>query len=218
MFQGMNASIRDMLWFHAAFFALALPLAVLLRDAALGHALLALAIAYNLLLPAFGVMRGHNNWLRLWAFLLPLSCAQVLPDWALARYAQTLVFPDHGIPRIGGLVPVYFMGLWIMLLFPVLLWADAVRSRYLSAFVLALALFTLWEWLAPALHLWRPQGVRTISGVALYPLIPEALLAFTALWMYRQTRELNYVQQVFGAISVSAFYAGTLFFALLLMG
>ena len=213
----MKASIREALWFHLLFFTLSAPLLLFLKGTNLGQALLILVIVYNVALPALSVARGHAEWLRLWLFLLPLSCGQVLPDWALADIAHVLVFPDHGQYRIGGAVPVYFMGMWIMLLFPILLLSDASRhSRYFIAAVLSLLLFTFWEWAARPLYLWYGQNVAMLEGVALYPLIPEMLLGLAALWMYRNTRDDKPIQRLFSALGVNLFYTGSLFIGLLL--
>ena len=213
----MKASIREALWFHLLFFAAATPILLFTKGSVLGQALLILVIVYNVALPALSIARGHTEWLRLWLFLLPLSCAQVLPDWALVEIPRVLVFPDHGQYRIGGAVPVYFMGMWIMLLFPILLISDASRhSRYLIAGVLSLLLFSFWEWAARPLHLWYGQNVAMIQGVALYPLIPEMLLGLTALKVYRNTRDENPIQRLFSALGVNLFYTGSLFIGLLL--
>lgn len=213
----MKASLREALWFHLIFFAVSLPVLLLARGANLGKGLLVLTVIYNIALPAFSMARGHSEWLRLWVFLLPLSCGQVLPDWALAEIPRVLVFPDHGQYRIGGSVPIYFMGMWMMLLFPILLISDASRhNRYFLAALLSLLLFTFWEWAAKPLHLWHGQNVEMFQGFALYPLIPEMLLVMGALWMYRNTQDHGVIQRVFSAFSVNLFYTGSLFVSLLL--
>lgn len=208
-------AVRDMLGFHALFFLIALPCALLLKGSALGQALLWLAIGYNLALPALGFARGHQNWMRLWGFLLPLSCAQVIPDWALVNVAGTLSFPDHGVPRVGGAVPVYFMGLWIMALFPVLLWSETRRAPYSWAALLSFGVFAVWEWAAVPLQLWEPKGVRTVAGVALYPLPAEVLLTLAALALHRLTLDRGPLARLAAALCVPLFYAGALMFSLL---
>lgn len=212
----MNSSLRDLLWFHGLFFGIALPCALLLEGPRLGQALLGLAIAYNLALPLAATLRGHPDWLRVWLFLLPLSCAQVLPDWALVQIAGTLVFPDHGVPRVGGAVPVYFMGLWMMALLPLLLIADSRRSRYLTAAFLSLLVFALWEWAARPLALWQPVGVPEIAGVAWYVLPPEVLLTLSALWLERNTRDSGVLARIGAGLAVPVFYTGALMLSLLL--
>lgn len=208
-------SSRDALLFHAGFFVLALPMALLLRGAALGQAILLLALAYNLALPLIGHWRGHRQWLRLWAFLLPLSVSLPCADWMLAERMHTLSFPDHGIPRLGGVVPVYFMGLWIMLLWPLTLLAEASRRPYPLAAALALLLFAGWELAAAPLGLWQAVGVRAFAGAAYYPLPAELLLSLATLWMWRRMQVAPLVQQVLAALAVTVFYAGALSLSLL---
>ncbi|MES2490562.1 MAG: hypothetical protein V4607_12290 [Pseudomonadota bacterium] len=212
----MKVSIREALWFHVLFFVVSTPVLFFAHGETLGKSLLALTIGYNVALPLYALARGHPEWLKLWMFLLPLSCGQVLPDWALVQIAGVLHFPDHGVWRIGGAVPAYFMGLWIMLLFPVTLISDSTRSRYLTMGLLSLVLFAFWEWAAQPLQLWQPLNVRTIAGVAIYVLIPEVFLGLATLQAYRRTRDSGIIQQVFSALSVNLLYTGALFIGLLL--
>lgn len=212
----MKASIREALWFHSLFFAVSALTVFFTHGEFFGKAVLILTLGYNVLLPLYGLMRGHQEWLRLWIFLLPLSCGQVLPDWALVQIAGVLSFPDHGIWRIGGAVPAYFMGLWIMLLFPITLISDSNRSRYFIAGLLSLLLFGLAEWAAQPLQLWQPHNVRTFAGVAVYVLIPEVFLGLVTLKAYRNTRGNGIIQQVFSALGVNLLYTGALFIGLLL--
>lgn len=209
--------LREAIGFHVLFGLFAAALIWLLPASSFGLAVILVVLLYNVGLPLFSLVRGHVDWLLLWLFLLPLSCAQVLPDWALVQLAGTLHFPDHGAYRIGGAVPVYFMGLWIMLLFPIAVVADqAGRLRYAVAALLGLLLFAFWEWAAAPLGLWQAQNVRTVDGMALYPLIPEALLAAASLWMYRLTHGRGLAAALCGSLLVSVFYTGALFTALLL--
>lgn len=214
----LNAAAREGVWFHVIFFALAGPALVLSKGNDLGRALLLLAMGYNVLLPALAFVRRQPEWLSLWFFLLPLSMAQVLPDLALASVAKVLVFPDLGQPRIGGEVPIYFMGMWMMLLFPIVLLANASRNKYTNAAVMAFILFVFWEWAARPLNIWYAQGVKESYGVALYVILPEILLVLGTLFMYRLTGEKGMLARVFGALSVPVFYAGSLFISLALIG
>jgi hypothetical protein len=212
----MKAYIREALWFHLLFFAISAPVLLFARGEMLGKGLLALTLGYNIALPLFALMRGHGEWLKLWTFLLPLSCGQVFPDWALVQIGNVLSFSDHGVWRIGGAVPLYFMGLWIMLLFPITLISDSNRSRYLIAGILSLLLFGFWEWAAPMLELWHPLNVRVVAGVAVYVLIPEVFLGLVTLQVYRRTKDSGIIQQVFSAFAVNLLYTGALFIGLLL--
>lgn len=212
----MQIAVREALWFHALFFAIAAPVLLLTHGPALGSGVLWLTVGYNIAIPALGLLRGHAEWLWLWLFLAPLSMAQVMPDWALTAIAGTLVFPDLGVIRIGGEVPVYFMGMWMALLFPITLYAGAQRHPYVVAAWLSLPAFALCEWAAPRLQLWFSHDVVLLDGMALYPLIPEAMLAMSTLWAYRTLRTAGTIARIAGALAVSVFYAGALFIALVI--
>ncbi len=212
----MHTAVREALWFHLAFFLVALPALYLAQGAAYGWTLLWLVIGYNLALPAWALVRGHTEWLWLWLFLLPLSCAQVVPDWVLVEVTRTLVFPDHGSPRIGGAVPVAFMGMWLMALLPLVLIAQSSRRPYLTMGLLSLLVFTFWEWAARPLRLWHGQNVWLVYGVAVYTLLPEVLLGLMTLTAYRSLRSAGPAIRLLGALGVSVFYAGALVISLLL--
>ncbi len=106
-------------------------------------------------------------------------------DWMLVERMGTLYFPDHGIPRIGGAVPVYFMGLWIMLLWQVLWFAQLTKRPYLVTALLSFGGFLFWEWASHPMALWQANDVLKIADFALYPLIPEVLLSLGALFFWR---------------------------------
>lgn len=130
----------------------------------------------------------------------------------------TLIFPDHDVPRLGGAVPLYFCGLWIMLLWQLCWLASFSRRPFLLVAFLSLAAFLVWEWAARPMQLWEAHNVRQIAGFALYPLIPEAMLSLGSLWMWRQLKNAPYWQQLIGALSLAVFYAGALALALLWIG
>lgn len=207
-----TASLRDALVFHLAFFVVAVPVALLVPGKSLGRAILILAALYNILLPAIANWRGHRQWYLLWVFLLPLSFTLPMADWMLVKRMGTLVFPDHGVPKFANVVPVYFAGLWIMLLWPVSLFASAAPRKwsYLAAATLGLTLFLVWEWAARPMRLWEARNVTMIEGFALYPLVPEALLCVATLWMWRATTMSPRWQKIVGALSITFFYAGAL--------
>lgn len=212
----MHTAVREMLWFHFAYFAVAIAALYLAPAAAYGWTLLWLVVAYNVALPVWALLRGHTEWLWLWLFLLPLSIAQVVPDWVLVDVTRTLVFPDHGLPRIGGAVPVIFMGMWLMALLPLILIAQSSRHPYLTMALLSLGLFAFWEWAARPMRLWYGQDVWLVQGVAVYTLPPEVLLGLLSLGAYRALRSAGPVSRLLGALGVSVFYAGALVISLLL--
>lgn len=215
-----SASLRDALLMHLAFFAVAVPAVLLVPAKSMGRAVLIAAALYNIVLPAVANWRGHRQWYLLWIFLLPLSLTLPMADWMLVKRMDVLAFPNHGVPKFANVVPVYFAGLWIMLLWPVCLYASAVKRpwSYAAAGALSLLLFGSWEWAAQFLTLWRAENVRMVAGVALYTLIPETLLGVTALWMWRTTTMSPRWQKIAGAVAVMVFYAGALSLCLLWIG
>jgi len=213
-----DAGFRDAFVFHGLFFLLAVPVAYVLEGAPLGWALLVMVVVYNVALPLAGYWRGYRQWVRLWAFLLPLSLTLPCADWMLVREMQTLVFPDYGVPRLGGAVPVYFMGLWIMLLWPVIWLALHTSWPMAAVAVLSLAGFALWEWAARPMQLWHAVGVQQVAGFALYPLIPEVLLSMAALWLWQRVGHDARVVQIITALGLTVFYTGALALALLWIG
>ena len=215
----VNATgVRDALIFHALFFAIAIPVALSTAGNTLGVALVVFAIAYNVALPLIGKWRGHDEWFGLWKFLLPLSIALPCADWMLVERMGTLTFPDHGIVRLGGAVPVYFMGLWIMLLWQVCWLAMATRKPYAVVAALSLGGIRRWEWAARPMTLWHAHDVLQVQGCAIYPLIPEMLLAIGALWLWNTLKNKPYKQQFLGALALAVFYAGALSLSLLWIG
>lgn len=209
---------QDALIFHGLFFAVAIPIALWQQGLSLGRALVLLSVFYNIALPLTGLWRGHRHWVALWLFLLPVSVTLPCADWMLVARMHTLTFPDHGIARLGSAVPVYFMGLWIMLLWQVCWLAQSTRTPYRVVAALALVGFLIWEWAAQPMALWQAHNVRTLAGFALYPIIPEVLLALASLWMWRTISSKPWPQRVLGGLSVSVFYAGALSLALLWIG
>lgn len=179
----------------------------------LGLAVVALVLAFNILLPMFARASGHGHWFDLWAFLLPLSMFQVVPDWVLSQMVGILAFPDLGAPRIGT-VPVYMAGMWVIPLFWVLLIA---RGSPALAGGLGLVVFAAAEWAAPQFGLWRPLSVRTWHGVAHYVLLPELLLGWAAAWAYREVGSAGVLMRLIGAAAVSVFYTGALIVSYFLM-
>lgn len=205
--------LRDGLILNLLFGAAAFAVFRFLHAPVLGLGILALVIGYNVLLPLIARSGGHGDWFDLWAFLLPLSVFQVVPDWVLSQLLGILVFPDVGAPRIGT-VPVYMAGMWVIPLFWIL-WLGG-RSTALCG-LLALLVFGASEWAAPIFHLWRPQNVAMHYGIADYVLIPEALLGWAAAFAYRETASAHPLARVAAAAAVSVFYTGALIVSYFLM-
>jgi hypothetical protein len=182
----------------------------------LGQAITAAVGGYLLLLYLGAWLRSHEDLLDAFAFLLPLSLFQVLPDALLVQQLGTLAFPTLGAQGFGP-VPVYMAGLWVAPLLLVIWLAElahrvSAAAAALVAGVASLAVFGAAEWAAAhVLPLWRPRNVETWQGIALYVLPAEALLGLVAWYVFTQVRHRTLFMKAFGAVLVALFYTGALF-------
>ena len=189
----------------------------------LGQAFLGIVVLYNLLLFMGAWLRGQHELQSAFAFVLPLSLCQVVPDTLLVQVLGVLSFPDLGAPRFGP-VPAYMAGLWVAPLLLVI-WAaetlgrgrDSTLGGLLMALLASAAVFGASEWAAHIPALWFPRNVQTWHGVALYVVPAEALLGAAAWLMFRLTEHRTIFMKAAGAAAVSMFYAGALFASLLVV-
>lgn len=182
----------------------------------LGQAIAGAAGLYLLVLFMGAWLRSHHELLSAFAFVLPLSLFQVVPDALLVQVLGTLAFPDLGAPRLGP-VPAYMAALWVAPLLLVL-WAAELAHRAsallagLAALAMSLAVFGAAEWAAAhVLALWHPRNVDTWQGVALYVLPAEALLGLAAWLVFTRVEHRTIFTKAIGAAFVSLCYAGALF-------
>lgn len=182
----------------------------------LGQTITAVVGLYLLVLYLGAWLRSQHELLDAFAFLLPLSLFQVLPDTLLAQVLGTLTFPALGAQGVGA-VPVYMAGLWVAPLLLVIWLAEmahraSAAAAALVAVAASLAVFGAAEWAAAhILPLWQPRRVDTWQGIALYVLPAEALLGFVAWFVFTQVSHRTLFMKVFGAAMVSLVYTGALF-------
>lgn len=201
------------LWFHLAFGALCLVTLLAPLELATGVKITLLVLGYNFALPLLARRLGHDLWLSLWRFLLPLSILQILPDWFLSAQLGVLNFPETGAFYIGT-VPAFMGGMWVIPLFLIVFVAlqledqrDETSARWAAALV-SLAVFvgaeaTLW-----AVPIWHAQNVTQLAGVALYLLIPEALLGLHTYLAYKAVHSANTGLRLAAAFIVMTLYTG----------
>lgn len=205
--------LRTILGFHAAFAVAAAAALLLTPQRFYGYALLGAVLGYHLASLLWSWRRGDREWLRLWAYLLPLSMLQVVPDWILVEMVGSLRFVDHGVARIGS-VPVYMAGMWSIPLFVIVALARLARPPALRAVVavlVAVVMFGSSEWYAHPLGLWHAVSVEhSVAGIALYVLPPEAALGLAAWWGFEATRGRGLAPQILVAMATSVFYTGML--------
>jgi hypothetical protein len=203
----MSRDVRAIVLLHAALFAGTAVVAVL--DAPeKGWAVVALVVAYNVALPLTARSVGRRDWFALWAFLLPVSIFQIVPDWILVDVVGILHFPDNGGPRLDDSIALAMGGMWVAPLFIALALA---RGRAALAAALSLGVFLGSELLAPVIGLWEPVGdTEQWAGVAVYVLPAEAALGWAAATAFALAGKAPLPRRVLAAFAVSTFYTGAL--------
>ena len=203
----MSRDVRAIVLLHAALFAGTAAVAAL-DPPEKGWAVFALVIAYNVTLPLVARAVGRRDWFALWAFLLPVSIFQILPDWILADLVGVLNFPDTGGPRLDDSIALAMGGMWVAPLFITL---ALSRGRAGLAAAVALAVFFGSELLAPEVGLWEPVGdTERWAGVALYVLPAEAALGWAAATAFALAGRSPLPRRILAALAVSTFYTGAL--------
>lgn len=186
-----------------------------LVDGDRGQLILALMLGFHAALLGLAVMRGHRQWLRWYAFLLPVSVLQIFPDAMLAGALGSLRFASAGVPHIGA-VPMFMGGLWLIPLLIVGLAADQARGPLggigstAMASALGLLLFAIAEWMAWYIPIWNAVGVASTWHVAHYVLLPEAWLCVSVVALERGTRGHGWPVRLACAPLIALSYAGAL--------
>ncbi|MEO1087767.1 MAG: hypothetical protein AAFY88_26330, partial [Acidobacteriota bacterium] len=172
-------------------------------------------LIFNIGFPVFAISCVEPRWARLWSFIFPLSLLQIFPDWHLAQNLGTLVFPDLGFPQIG---PVsLFMGLlWAVPLILIVDTGERLAERFglpaaaFGAAALSLVIFGIAEATLTLIPVWHAQNVTLVGPVALYVLLPEAVLGAAAWWAFRVTEHRGLARTLAGALAVMLLYAASL--------
>ncbi|MFB6374002.1 MAG: hypothetical protein ABEN55_13020, partial [Bradymonadaceae bacterium] len=154
-----NRTLWRLLIVHLAFVGIGAGL--LAVDAvAVRYAVWSTVVGYNLFLPAYFFRSGDREVVDLWAFLLPLSLLQVLPDWYLSAVQQTLVFPTASdtFP-----VPLFMAGLWTLPLMVTtafgiwVAWRWGTRLGYAAAIAAGLLVFGTGELALTRVGVWQAR-------------------------------------------------------------
>jgi hypothetical protein len=222
----MTPSEKRVLLVHSVFAGLAAATLLSPVGPSAGTRVLFLVLAYNIGMIALGTLWKHSRWLDIFAFALPLSILQVLPDWFLSGKAGTLVFPDDGSPRIGT-VPVFMAGLWTLPVFLSIFIAVRARKRWpalsrmmasLLGGLAAFVIYVLSEITLTRIPLWTAQNTTVVWGAALYVLPAEFILAVFAVHSYFLSETQPWLFRWFYAGTTMLVYAGALAISLLFLG
>lgn len=219
----LRPSERHAVYFHLAFTALAVLVLIAPIPLSMGWRMFLLLLVYNTSLPLIGRRLGHERWVDLWTFVLPLSVLQVFPDWFMSSVLGSLVFPDTGFPFIGT-VGAYMALMWSIPLFVILFTVWRLRKRItpLSAYVLAVVLTIIVFGIAEAtlwvIPIWyaAPHILAPLS-VAIYVILGEAFLGVAAWYAYQTVADRNIPAKIIGALAVMLIYLGSISVAYLLI-
>tara|TARA_Y100001937_G_scaffold128230_4_gene203332 strand:+ start:33287 stop:33973 length:687 start_codon:yes stop_codon:yes gene_type:complete len=198
----------------------------LITSVPVGWKFLFLVLVFAALFGGFSY-REKQRWPELWAiwtFSTVVSVFQVLPDWFLSQVLGVLVFPEDGLFKFGT-VSGYMAGLWAIPFFFTLLAARSYQGSFSStqwlshgfsvraggvAAAVALLIFATSEATLWILGSWYARDVMMLGHVALYVLIPEALLGFFLYQYFHTSQGQRPLVVVLNGLKVSILYTGCL--------
>eukprot|EP00127_Corallochytrium_limacisporum_P001902 Clim_evm57s88 gene=Clim_evmTU57s88 len=191
----------------------------------LGHCYFFLSAFYCTWVIALAVVRGYDEWLSAFTYVLPLSIFQVWPDWFLASHIGTLEFAVKDFYMIGP-VPAFMALMWTTPIFvSVMQGVAAEKMGYNGALVSALTATTIFGISEQVMSMcWYQVNVRVtftifegMHPVALYVIPAELLLGLVAFQVHKyyisQYRPWNGLpQKVLAALMTSVMYLGCMAF------
>ena len=213
----ISKNIQDFLIIHLVFVAICVLVLLLPTAVSIGIKLFILVVIYNIVIPLFGYLRSHSEWINIWLFVFILSLFQVFPDWFLSAELNILVFPEDGFIKIGT-VSLYMAGLWAIPLFLIVFIGSYLQEKqsmlrvYLVVAFLSLIIFGLAEQTIWMLESWYAQNVIMIGHLALYIIIPEVILGITTFYGYTLILDKNHLLKIPVAFTIMLLYLGSAVF------
>ncbi len=206
--------IRDFLGTHLIFAIIAATTLLIPFQAAISVKLLVVVIIYSGMIVIVSYLGGYDEWKRIWVFTFILSLLMMFPDWFLADTLGALQFPDDGFPMIGGSIPVYMAGLWVIPFFIIVFIGRELQKRrsvkiaYGTVSILSVLIFALAELTLVSLPSWSATVSGMIGNLAIYIILPELILGLSVFICYNIVRERPIWMMIIGAFSVMVFYIG----------
>lgn len=144
-------------------------------------------------------------------FSVVLSVFQVFPDWVLSRHLGVLVFPPDGLFK-WDTVSGYMALLWSIPASQILVayffakerWGN--RMAFAAGILVGAILFIGSEELLWMLPSWYAVNVVKWGHVARYIILPEILLSFMIVFVFRRVQEAPLLWYACGAALVSLVY------------
>ena len=210
----ISKNIQDFLIIHLVFVAICVSVLLIPPSGYIGIKLFILVLIYNLIIPLFGYLRHHREWISIWLFVFILSIFQIWPDWFLSAELDILVFPEDGFIKMGT-VSLYMAGLWAIPLFLILftgLYFHESYSKLKVYFIIMLMSFIIFgsaEQTIWMLQSWYAQNVTMIGHLAIYIIIPEIILGITTFYGYKQIQNKNQLFKIPVAFLIMLLYLGS---------
>ncbi|KAL7527740.1 hypothetical protein ACHAWF_002290, partial [Thalassiosira exigua] len=214
-------SERDAASLHASFAAVAASALTSSPRERIGERIWALLIAWYAAVAATALLRKHERWLDVLAFLFPLCACFVFPDGFLVLGLKTIAFPDAGVGRIFG-VPSFMPWMWAIPLFLVILTGAGLEDRgyttneaALGSGIVGLIIMGGSEFVLTRIPLWHVLEKCSTIGqhAAIYVLLPEFCLGISSYlgWSYiRSHKQVSYLVRSFVAFAIMTMYLGNL--------
>ncbi len=208
-----DPSIRDFVYVHLLFAAVAAAVLLTPAMAGISARMLVVVIAYNVMIPLVALQRGHTEWVRIWLFAFALSILQIWPAGYLSAELGVLAFPDDIFLMIGA-VPAYMAGFWAIPLFTIIYVGQFVQKRWADKWVFAivsaisLAIFGTAEATLWMLPVWYAVGVAMIGHVAVYIIVPDIILGLSTYITFDIIRERPLWMIAIAAVLVMILYLG----------
>ncbi len=213
----ISKEIIDFLIIHLVFVIICLVILLIPLTEYMGIKLFILVVIYNIILPVFGYLRNHSEWINIWLFVFLLSLFQIWPDWFLSAELGILVFPEDGFIKIGT-VSLYMAGLWAIPLFLIIFAGLRIQKRYSKSITyiiigaLSLLIFGLAEQTMWMLQSWYAQNVAMIGHLALYIIIPEIILGVSTYYSFILIQEKKHLLKIPVTFIVMIVYLGNAVF------
>ena len=210
----ISKNIQDFLIIHLVFVAICVSVLLIPPSGYIGIKLFILVLIYNLIIPLFGYLRHHREWISIWLFVFILSIFQIWPDWFLSAELDILVFPEDNFIKMGT-VSLYMAGLWAIPLFLILftgLYFHESYSKLKVYFIIMLMSFIIFgsaEQTIWMLQSWYAQNVTMIGHLAIYIIIPEIILGITTFYGYKQIQNKNQLFKIPVAFLIMLLYLGS---------
>lgn len=208
----ISKSLLDFLIIHLFFVIICISILVI--PGYIGIKLFILVIIYNIILPVYGYLRNHSEWVNIWFFVFLLSVFQIWPDWFLSAELGILGFPEDGFVKIGT-VSLYMVGLWVIPLFIIIFVGLKAQERYsrskayLIVSLLSLIIFGLAEQTMWMLQSWYAQNVTMIGHLAVYIIIPEIILGLSTYFCYEQIQDKKIILKIPITFVIMLLYLGS---------